>query len=278
MLSLTRTSFIYLSIFTLVTALVLGIIPTKSFAADSSKEKEIPIESDLTKVDDIGFEILEMIKFTDTEVVYKTLEDNEVFLYEEYIEGDVVTTEVYKIENTSKELVKSFITTTESSEDNITVTHEDLLDSNNTSETSVQVLEKDEPVSINATNQWVQASGAGFNYAYYQRTDGGGSARQLGDQKNILYYNTTFNNFTKNVESLDTFERGVLRDLFFLGLLESGFKALKDPTVATFTAFLKKSMKSIPAVSVITQGISYFKLVNTTMDNYKAIPGSEIRW
>ena len=53
-LSKTRNSMVYLTIFTLITALVLGFIPNKSLAADSSKEKEIPIESDLTKVDDIG--------------------------------------------------------------------------------------------------------------------------------------------------------------------------------------------------------------------------------
>jgi len=279
-LSKTRNSMVYLTIFTLITALVLGFIPNKSLAADSSKEKEIPIESDLTKVDDIGFEILEMIKFTDTEVVYKTLEDNEVFLYEEYIDGDIVTTEVYKLENKSKELVKNFKTTTVLSGDNITVTHEDLLDSKNTSETTVEVLPaiKEEEVSINATNEWVTSSSGGNNYQYYLRTDGGGSAREINKQKSILYYNSNFNTFTKNVDSVASLEKGILKDLLYLGLLETGFKAVKDPTVATVTAFFKKYLKSIPVISVITSTVSYFNLINVAMRSYEAIPGTEVRW
>ena len=221
-----------------------------------------------------------MIKFTDTEVVYKTLEDNEVFLYEEYIDGDIVTTEVYKLENKSKELVKNFKTTTVLSGDNITVTHEDLLDSKNTSETTVEVLPaiKEEEVSINATNEWVTSSSGGNNYQYYLRTDGGGSAREINKQKSILYYNSNFNTFTKNVDSVASLEKGILKDLLYLGLLETGFKAVKDPTVATVTAFFKKYLKSIPVISVITSTVSYFNLINVAMRSYEAIPGTEVRW
>lgn len=271
-LSMARNSMIYLSVFALITTLVLGFTPTKSFAASFSEE-----------LNDGSFEILEIIKFTDKEVVYKTLENGDVFLYEEHIEGDAVTTEKYKIDNKSKELVENFITITELNGDNIAVTQEDLLNNKITSETSVKVLPaeevKDDVVSRFASaDGWVNARGAGNNYAYYQHTSGGGSARELSNEKSTLIYNQHFNTFTKDVDKLKTFEVGILRDLAGIGLLDQAFKSIKHPTVANIQGFLKKYLKSIPGISVIVAFVDYLNLVNKAMDSYDLIPGYERNW
>lgn len=263
-----RNSFIYISVLALMSTLVLGFAPTKSFAASSDE------------LNDTGFKILEIIKFSDEVVVYKTLENGDVFLYEEYIEGDTVTTEKYKVENESKELVENFKTTTELNGDNITVTQEDILISKITSKTTVDILPAEnvsDNLSINAS-VWVETRSAGNNYAYYKYASGGGLARELNYEKSIPLYHKDFDTFTRNVDSIKSFEVGVLKDLLLIGVLDQGFKSIKNPTVANVTEFLKKYVKSIPGVGVIAALVQYFNLVNKTMDSYELLSGVVRKW
>lgn len=72
-----RNLIIYLTIVVLITTITLTFVHVKSFAMPLSEED----------VEDDSFVILEIIKFTDKEVVYNTLENGELFLYEEQIEN-----------------------------------------------------------------------------------------------------------------------------------------------------------------------------------------------
>ncbi|CAM5207147.1 putative protein OS=Lysinibacillus sphaericus OX=1421 GN=LS41612_15320 PE=4 SV=1 [Lysinibacillus sphaericus] len=64
----TRNSIIYITTVVLITTVTLTFVPAKSFAIPLSEELE-----------DDSFVILEIIKFTDKEVAYKTLENGAFF-------------------------------------------------------------------------------------------------------------------------------------------------------------------------------------------------------
>ncbi|MCT2347181.1 hypothetical protein AB9M62_14530 [Bacillales bacterium AN1005] len=133
-------------------------------------------------------------------------------------------------------------------------------------------------ISLFATGKWVKARGAGNNYQYYKYNNGGGKARELSREKTLKSYNKYFDQFTRNVDSLKSFESGVLKDLLFIGVIDQAFKSIKNPTVANLTKFLKKYLKSIPGVSVIVSMVQYLNLSTKTMYSYEDIPGSEKRW
>ncbi|TKI67410.1 hypothetical protein FC756_12880 [Lysinibacillus mangiferihumi] len=151
-----RNSIIYITtvVFTTVT---LTFVPAKSFAIPLSEELE-----------DDSFVILEIIKFTDKEVVYKTLENGDLFLYEEQIENEAVTTNKYKIDNVAKELVEYFITIIDMNEDDIFVSQKNLLSKQIYSKTSVHVspvneIKNDKIVyTTSATGEWVTARASGL--------------------------------------------------------------------------------------------------------------------
>ncbi|CAM5187126.1 putative protein OS=Lysinibacillus sphaericus OX=1421 GN=LS41612_15320 PE=4 SV=1 [Lysinibacillus sphaericus] len=65
----TRNSIIYITTVVLITTVTLTFVPAKSFAIPLSEELE-----------DDSFVILEIIKFTDKEVAYKTLENGAFFI------------------------------------------------------------------------------------------------------------------------------------------------------------------------------------------------------
>lgn len=88
-----RNSIIYITTVVLITTVTLTFVPAKSFGSE--------------ELEDDSFVILEIIKFTDKEVAYKTLENGDLFLYEEQIENEAVT----------KELVENFITIIDMNED-----------------------------------------------------------------------------------------------------------------------------------------------------------------
>lgn len=273
--SMIKNSLIYLSVFTIITTFTLSYLPTKSFA-ESSTEKNY----------DTIFEVLEFIKSTDEEMIYKTLENGEVFLYKELINNDIVTTKKYKIEGNNENLIENFVTINEVKGDTISVTQNDLMHNELISKSTVEILPikeiedneiKDE-ISILATGKWVKARGAGNNYQYYKYNNGGGKARELSREKTLNSYNKYFDQFTRNVDSLRSFEIGVLKDLLFIGVIDQAFKSIKNPTVANITKFLKKYLKSIPGVSVIVSMVQYLNLSTKTMYSYEDIPGSEKRW
>lgn len=279
-----RSSVVHLCIFALIFAVTLGAIPTKSFAID------------LSEVLNEDFENIEIIKFTDEEVVYKVWENGDAFLYEEHIENDTVTTKKYKVNNTSKELVEHFSTLTELKEENVSVTQKDLLSNTIISVTTVELLPNDPPpivtlpiepirqfgddhlVSINSTGTWVTSRSGGMKYSYYKYRNGGGKAREIFMEKTVSSYNQNFDQFTRNVDKIRNFERGILKDLLFIGLLDKAFKAIKSPTIANITSFLKKYSKSLPGLAVIIAFVDYMMLTNRTMDSYKKIPGIERNW
>lgn len=87
------------------------------------------MKEDMISLFESNFEVTEMIKFTDQEVIYKTIENGETSLYEEHIDGDIVTTKKYKVSKFNKELVENFSTTTILNNDAISLAQVDLLTS-----------------------------------------------------------------------------------------------------------------------------------------------------
>lgn len=268
-----RNSIIYLTTVVLITTITLTFVPVKSFAISLSEEME-----------DDSFVILEIIEFTDKEVVYKTLENGDLFLYEEQIENEAVTTSKYKIENMAKELVENFITIIDMNEDDIFVSQKNILSNQIISKTSVNVspvkeIKNDKIVyKTSTTGKWVTARASGFNYSYYKYNNGGGKARELSNEKTVNTYNKYFDQFTRNVDKIRNFETSILKELLLVGLLDQAFKSIKKPTVANVTNFLRKYLKSIPGISVIVASVEYLILTNKTLNSYKKIPGPEHNW
>lgn len=151
---------------------------------------------------------------------------------------------------------------------------------------SVDILSKrditdvndDDMMSINTTGKWVKTRSSGQNYQYYKYNNGGGKAREIYMEKTVKSYNKNFDKFTRDVDAIKSFETGILKDLLVIGVLDHGYKTLKNPSVANVKKFLSKYLKSIPGVGVIVSFISYMNLVNKALDSYKKIPATEKRW
>lgn len=269
-----RNLIIYLTIVVLITTITLTFVHVKSFAMPLSEED----------VEDNSFVILEIIKFTDKEVVYNTLENGELFLYEEQIENEAVTTNKYKIDNVAKELVENFITIIDMNDDDSFESQKNILSKQIISKTPLDVspvneIKNDKLVyTTSATGKWVTARSSGFNYSYYKYSNGGGKARELSNEKTVNTYNKHFDQFTRNVDKIRNFETSILKDLLLVGLLDQAFKSIKKPTVANVTNFLRKYLKSIPGISVIVASVEYLILTNKTLNSYKKIPGPERNW
>lgn len=269
-----RNLIIYLTIVVLITTITLTFVHVKSFAMPLSEED----------VEDNSFVILEIIKFTDKEVVYNTLENGELFLYEEQIENEAVTTNKYKIDNVAKELVENFITIIDMNDDDSFESQKNILSKQIISKTPVDVspvneIKNDKLVyTTSATGKWVTARSSGFNYSYYKYSNGGGKARELSNEKTVNTYNKHFDQFTRNVDKIRNFETSILKDLLLVGLLDQAFKSIKKPTVANVTNFLRKYLKSIHGISVIVASVEYLILTNKTLNSYKKIPGPERNW
>lgn len=282
--------------FTLVVFAMSVVLPTfpKNSAANGTLD-----ESDI--VNDTPHEVIELIKDTEAEVIYKTLEDGNIYLYEEQIVGDVITTTKSLVDKGTTTLTEKFSTTIKLEGDNISVLQKDLLTNTTIHQKTVSITEPlptslypdDErdimlpPGSredINgeyaamATGKWVNSRTTGQNYAYYKYNHGGGFARELGKQKSISSYTTKFDNFTRNVDAARSFESGILYELTVIGVLDKAFKTVKSPTVANLKSFFKQYLKTIPGIGIIYNVIKYFNICNKTMASYKAISGTPYNW
>lgn len=283
-----RNGMINFSIVVFIMSVVLSSFPKSSAANDTLDEQDILNETPV--------EVIELIKDTAEEVIYKTLEDGNIYLYEEQIVGDVVTTKKSLVANGTSTLSEKFSTTTILQGDTISVSQKDLLTNTIIHEARVSITslgdERDvikpptyvSSVGINseyttmATGSWVKSRTAGFNYAYYKYSNGGGLAREISSEKKIGSYTTKFDTFTRNVDAARSYENGILYELTIIGVLDKAFKTFKKPTIANMKAFFKKSLKTIPGISVIYSIIKYFSLVNKTMYSYEAIPGTPYSW
>lgn len=273
----------------LLMSVLLTSFPKSSAASDILVEQEI--------MDDAPDEIIELIKDTEEEVIYKALEDGKIYLYEEQIVGDVITTHKSLVEDGASTLTEKFSTTSVLKDDTISVTQVDLFTNKIIHQELVSIgppppgddLTVVPPVykqgvtptnefTTMATGTWVTARANGYNYQYYKYSNGGGKARQLGKEKTTNYYTTKFDTFTRNVDSVRSYERGILFNLVGIGLVEKASKSIKNPTYAAVKKFLKQYLKAIPGVSTIYAVIKYFSLCAKTNRSYKAIPATEHFW
>lgn len=283
---------IYFSVMVFIMSVVLSTFPKSSAANETLDEQVIP--------DGPPHEIIELIKETEGEVIYKALEDGKIYLYEEKIVGDEVTTKKSLVESGTTTLTEKFSTITILEADAVTVTQKDLLtntlihqqkinietpppspgDNNDVIKPPVfeQRVAPANEFTAMATGTWVKASATGMNYAYYKYSNGGGLARELGKEKSISSYTTKFDTFTRNVDAVRSHENGALLSLTALGLLDKAFKSIKKPTIANLKAFFKQYAKSIPGIGTLYLVIKYFSLCKKTMAAYKAIPGTPYNW
>lgn len=288
-----RNKMIYFSVIVLIMSVALSSFPKNSAANDTLIDQEV--------IDSTPYEIIELIKDTEGEVIYKALEDGKIYLYEEQTVGDVVTTKKSLVADGTTTLKEKFSTTTTLQGDSLSVVQRDLLTNTLIHQGMVSITETPQPdpyddrdvikpptyessVGINneftamATGTWVNSRTGGNNYAYFKYSHGGGLARELSRQKTIGSYTTTFDTFTRNVDAARSFERGTLYNLTVIGVLDKAFKTVKNPTISNLKAFFKQYLKSIPGLSVLYAVIKYFSICNKTMWAYKAIPGTSYYW
>ncbi|EIM07852.1 hypothetical protein A1A1_03332 [Planococcus antarcticus DSM 14505] len=289
-----RNGMIYFSVVVSIMSVVLSSFPKSSAANDTLDEQEI--------LNGTPHEIIELIKDIEGEVIYKALEDGKIYLYEEQIVGDVVTTKKSLVENGTSTLTEKFSTATILQGDIISVTQKDLLANKIIHQEMVSITDETAPskphddihlwkppvypasVGTNneftamATGTWLKARTAGQNYAYYKNSNGGGLARELGKQKTIGSYTTKFDTFTRNVDAVRSYEVGALYNFTAIGLLDKAFKSIKYPTISNLKKFFKQYLKTIPGVGTLYLVIKYFSLCNKTLAAYKAIPGTPYNW
>lgn len=283
-----KDGMVFFSVMVLLMSVVLSSFPKSSAANDILDEQEIVVDS--------PDEIIELIKDTENEVIYKALEDGKIYLYEEQIVGDVITTKKSLVEDGTVTLAEEFSTTSVLEDDTISVTQVDLLNNkiihqetvSTTPTPPVYDLTVVKPVfqqgvtpttefTTMATGTWVKARAHGNNYQYYKYSNGGGKARQLGREKTINYYTSSFDKFTRNVDSVRSLENGALADFSGLGLLDKAAKSIKKPTVANLKKFFRQYLRTIPGLGTIYLVIKYFGLCDLLRNSYRAIPATEYR-
>lgn len=276
---------ICLSIMVLVISVLLSSFP-KSFSADYEENLESMLAFD--------FEVIEIIKDTEEEMIYKTLEDGIIYLYEEQTIDNTVTTSKFLLDGNKPILSEKFETTSVLNEDTISTTQKDLLTNKTFSETTINLEVASDPditvynppvlysepiMSTTTTNAWVNTRSAGSKYSYYKYSNGGGIARSLSSyEKRVGSYTTAFDTYTRNVDATLRLERSALRDVIGLTLLEQGFKAIKSPTIANIKAFFGKTLTKMPTLSIIFLTFDYFSAVNKTIRSYNAISAPLYKW
>lgn len=285
-----RNVIIYFTVTVFIMSVVLSSFPKGSAANDTLDEQDI--------VNEAPYEIIEFIKDTEEEIIYKTLEDGKIYLYEEQIVGDVITTKKSLVANGTSTLTEKFSTTSILNGDMISVIQKDLLTNMVINDAKISISEPlpsyddsdvvppkyASSIGVNneyttmATGTWVNSRTAGQKYAYYKYSNGGGLARQGSRQKAIGSYTTKFDNYTRLVDSARSYELGALYNFTILGVLDKGLTVMKNPTYANVKTFLKQYFKSVPVVGTVYLVMKYFSICNKTMAAYKAIPGTDYYW
>lgn len=271
-------------------SVVLSSFPKSSEANDD-------IQDEILFMEGVPDEIIELIKDTDGEIVYKALEDGKIYLYEEQTVGDVVTTKKSLVEDGTTTLTEKFSTESVLEDDTIAVTQVDLINNKIIHQDMISTgppppgddLTVVPPVykqGVTPTNQyttmatgtWVTTRATGNRYMYYKYSNGVGLAREFNREKRVGTNSSTFDTFSRNVDALRSFERSLPTDMLLIGAADKAAKTIKKPTVANLKKFIIKYAKTVPGLGTIYTFLKYFSLTNKTSYSYDAIRVSSYRW
>ncbi|WP_028390971.1 hypothetical protein [Bacillus cihuensis] len=114
--------------------------------------------------------------------------------------------------------------------------------------------------------------------AYNKYSNGGGLARFSTMEKKTSSYNSNFDTFTRNVDTLHALEIGSLRDFVGLGLIEATNKVGTKISVASTIKIAGKFANGVPLLSLASTLIQYVWYYDKANKAWWKIPGIYYYW
>lgn len=269
-------------IFTLIASLIL---PSLSAHASTDLENEVLDNNDIVVTQGI-----EIIEETDNKIVYRTSEENEngemvTYEYNEVTKSnknkDTIKTKVYEvnIETNKKKLVNNFTTNVVEEEDG-TVTIEELGDTDSivsidSDAVNAEVIsEEDGMISASSWSGWTQSSIHDIGYKQNFSTKRGiAKWAHYGSNKNRPLSNSSFDKFTREVDSLKGSEKAIITGNVIGLAVEIGNIVFKGQTVtmAVIKSVAKKALRSLVAVTVLWDVYQWSMQLERATKHFKAM-------
>lgn len=233
-----------------------------------------------------------IIKETEDLLIYIIEENDKSYKYYEEIGENSVLTSKFLVQGDEELLVEKYESVFNLSTDD---TLEYLIDDKiksfkestiiNLSDSNQNIIEvksnttQPRMATASTKSKWVKTSSiAGM--AYYQTSNGGGYARYSTMEKKVPKYNSTFNNYTKKVDSLISIERGTLVSAIGLGGISSAIQAFsgKKMSLATVKKFVSLTLKNVIGIGTAYNIIDYVTTYDQANKIWSNIPGSYYYW
>lgn len=232
-----------------------------------------------------------IIKETEDLLIYIIEENDKSYKYYEEIGENSVLTSKFLIQGDEELLIEKYESVFNLSENTLEYQIDDKIQSFNKS-TIINLSDSNQSIIEvkSSTNQprmatastkskWVKTSSiAGMGY--YQTSNGGGYARYSTMEKKVPKYNSTFNNYTKKVDSLISIERGTLISAIGLGGISSAIQAFsgKKMSLATVKKFASLTLKNVIGIGTAYNIIDYVRTYDQANKIWNSIPGNYYYW
>jgi hypothetical protein len=268
-------------IVTLIASIFLPSLSAKASVETAKKEL----------IEEMGIgQGIEIIKETNDEIVYRVFEEKEngeilTFEYNEVTQTtdnkDIIKTKIYEINNETdgKELIDNYITYV-IEEDDGTVTFEVEGDSNSkvtidpkkVNEKAISEIEDDNNFQIVSWSGWTQSAVHNIGYRQnFSTSRGEAKWTHYGVNKNRPLSNTHFDRFTREVDTLRSYESSIVTNNVIGLAVEIGNLVFSGQSVtwAQVQSIAKKVLRSLVGVAVLWDVYQWSMSLERATNHYK---------